>query len=84
MVTRFCCGINASIANKWTTISGFGSSGDSMKIMTRKNVNDLSMPLGFHLSIATSFWLPILHKKVFDFLRDHNTRKEVLPPSHPI
>lgn len=77
MVTRFCWGVNASIANTWTTISGFGNSGDSVKIMTRKNRDDPTMPLGFHLSIATSFWLPIPHRRVFDFLCDHNARKEV-------
>ncbi|XP_057796519.1 homeobox-leucine zipper protein PROTODERMAL FACTOR 2-like [Salvia miltiorrhiza] len=76
MVARFCRGVNTSIANIWTTISGFGNSSDCVKIMTRKNVDDLSMPLGFHLNVATSFWLPIPPKRVFDFLRDHNNRKE--------
>ncbi|KAH6775339.1 protodermal factor 2 [Perilla frutescens var. hirtella] len=76
MVTRFCRGVNSSISNTWTTISGFGSGSDNVKIMTRKNVDDPSTPLGFQLSIATSFWLPVPPKRVFDFLRANDTRKE--------
>lgn len=76
MVTRFCRGVNASTANTWTTVSGNGS--DNMKVMTRRNVDDPSMPFGVQLSIATSIWLPIPPKRVFDFLCDHNNRKEVI------
>ncbi|KAI3465730.1 hypothetical protein Pfo_022393 [Paulownia fortunei] len=74
MVTRFCSGVNASTANTWTTLSGNGS--DNVKVMTRRNVDDPTMPFGIQLSIATSFWLPIPPKRVFDFLRDLSTRKE--------
>lgn len=77
MVTRFCCGVNASISNTWSSISGFGTPTNNIKMMTRRNVDDPTTPLGFHLSVATSFWLPMPPKRVFDFLRDHNTRKEV-------
>ncbi|PIN06274.1 hypothetical protein CDL12_21174 [Handroanthus impetiginosus] len=74
MVTRFCCGVGASTSNAWTTLSGNGT--DNVKVMTRKNLDDPSMPFGVQLNIATSFWLPIPPKRVFDFLRDHCTRKK--------
>lgn len=77
VVTRFCSGVNASISNTWSSISGFGSPTNNVKMMTRKNVDDPTEPLGFHLSVATSFWLPIPPKMVFNFLRDHNTRNQV-------
>ncbi|KAL0320241.1 UNVERIFIED_CONTAM: Homeobox-leucine zipper protein ROC7 [Sesamum radiatum] len=73
MVTRFCSGVNASSGNSWTTLSGNGS--DNVRVMTRNNMDDFSMPFGLHFTIATSFWLPIPPKKVFDFLRDPHTRK---------
>ncbi|XP_020552078.1 homeobox-leucine zipper protein ROC1-like isoform X1 [Sesamum indicum] len=74
MVTRFCSGVNASTGNSWTTLSGNGS--ENVRVMTRNNMDDLSMPVGLHLTIATSFWLPIPPKKVFDFLRDPHTRNK--------
>ncbi|XP_051135510.1 homeobox-leucine zipper protein ROC1-like [Andrographis paniculata] len=74
MVSKFCRGVSASIANAWTTLSG--NDADNVKVMTRKNVDDLTMPLGIQLSIATSFWLPASPRTVFDFLRDHANRKE--------
>lgn len=78
MVRGFCRGVNASVANTWITLSGLDNLSDSVKMMTRKNVDDPTTPLGFQLTMATSFWLPTPPKRVFDFLRDHNTRKEVL------
>jgi homeobox-leucine zipper protein len=45
--------------------------------MTRKSVDDPGRPPGIVLSAATSFWLPVPPKRVFDFLRDENTRNEV-------
>ncbi|GFP78795.1 homeobox-leucine zipper protein hdg2 [Phtheirospermum japonicum] len=74
MVTRFCRGVNASIGNTWSTLSG--NSSETIKVMTRKNVDDPTMPFGIQLSVATSFWLPVPPKTVFEFLRDHHNRNE--------
>ncbi|KAL8505244.1 hypothetical protein ACS0TY_016461 [Phlomoides rotata] len=74
MVTRFCCGVSSSIVNTWTNLSGNGN--ENVKFMTRTNVDDPTMPFGVLLTIATSFWLPVPPKRVFDFLCDNNTRKE--------
>ncbi|CAA7394447.1 unnamed protein product [Spirodela intermedia] len=74
MVISFCSGVGASIAHQWTTLSG--TCGDDVRVMTRKSVDDPGRPLGIVLSAATSFWLPVPPQKVFDFLRDENTRSE--------
>ncbi|CAH1448326.1 unnamed protein product [Lactuca virosa] len=74
MVLSFCSGIGASTAHTWTTLSGSG--GDDVRVMTRKSVDDPGRPSGIVLSAATSFWLPVQPKQVFNFLRDENSRSE--------
>ncbi|CAA0819918.1 Homeobox-leucine zipper protein HDG2, partial [Striga hermonthica] len=74
MVTRFCRGVNASNGNSWSTLSG--NANDAVRVLSRKNVDDPTMPFGIHLSVATSLWLPVPPKIVFDFLRDHQNRKQ--------
>ena len=75
MVISFCDGVSASTAHTWTTLSGSGA--DDVRVMTRKSVDDPGRPPGIVLSAATSFWLPVSPKTVFDFLRDENSRSEV-------
>lgn len=75
MVISFCAGVSASTAHTWTTLSGTGA--DDVRVMTRKSVDDPGRPPGIVLSAATSFWLPVPPKRVFDFLRDENSRNEV-------
>ncbi|KAL4363140.1 hypothetical protein GQ457_04G010420 [Hibiscus cannabinus] len=74
MVISFCGGVSASTAHTWTTLSGTGA--DDVRVMTRKSVDDPGRPPGIVLSAATSFWLPVSPKRVFDFLRDENSRNE--------
>ncbi|KAF5741444.1 homeobox-leucine zipper protein HDG2-like isoform X1 [Tripterygium wilfordii] len=74
MVISFCAGVSASTAHTWTTLSGTGA--DDVRVMTRKSVDDPGRPPGIVLSAATSFWLPVPPKSVFDFLRDENSRSE--------
>ncbi|XP_023742870.1 homeobox-leucine zipper protein MERISTEM L1 [Lactuca sativa] len=74
MVLSFCSGVGASTAHTWTTLSGSG--GDDVRVMTRKSVDDPGRPSGIVLSAATSFWLPVHPKQVFNFLRDENSRSE--------
>ncbi|CAI9783899.1 unnamed protein product [Fraxinus pennsylvanica] len=74
MVMSFCSGVGASTAHTWTTMSGSGA--DDVRVMTRKSVDDPGRPPGIVLSAATSFWLPVPPKRVFDFLRDENSRNE--------
>uniref|UniRef100_K7MD18 Uncharacterized protein n=1 Tax=Glycine max TaxID=3847 RepID=K7MD18_SOYBN len=75
MVISFCAGVSASTAHTWTTLSG--TSADDVRVMTRKSVYDPGRPPGIVLSAATSFWLHVPPKRVFDFLRDENSRNEV-------
>ncbi|XP_060188480.1 homeobox-leucine zipper protein MERISTEM L1-like [Lycium barbarum] len=74
MVMSFCAGVGASTAHTWTTLSGSGA--DDVRVMTRKSIDDPGRPPGIVLSAATSFWLPVPPKRVFDFLRDENSRSE--------
>ncbi|XP_039040660.1 homeobox-leucine zipper protein HDG2-like isoform X2 [Hibiscus syriacus] len=74
MVISFCGGVSASTAHTWTTLSGTGA--DDVRVMTRKSIDDPGRPPGIVLSAATSFWLPVSPKRVFDFLRDENYRSE--------
>ncbi|KAK4782816.1 hypothetical protein SAY86_007190 [Trapa natans] len=74
MVMSFSGGVGASTAHVWTTLSATGS--DDVRVMTRKSTDDPGRPPGIVLSAATSFWLPVAPKRIFDFLRDENSRSE--------
>lgn len=74
MVMSFCNGVGASTGHTWTTLSGSGA--DDIRVMTRKSMDDPGRPPGIVLSAATSFWLPLPPKQVFDFLRNENSRNE--------
>ena len=71
----FCAGVGASTAYTWTTLLGSGA--DDVRVITRKSMDDPGRPPGIVLSAATSFWMPVSPKRVFDFLRDENSRSEV-------
>ncbi|CAN4083825.1 unnamed protein product [Withania somnifera] len=74
MVMSFCAGVGASTTHTWTTLAGSGA--DDVRVMTRKSIDDPGRPPGIVLSAATSFWLPVSPKGVFNFLRDENSRSE--------
>ncbi|XP_028767805.1 homeobox-leucine zipper protein MERISTEM L1 [Neltuma alba] len=74
MVMSFCAGVGASTAHAWTTLSATGN--DDVRVMTRKSMDDPGRPPGIVLSAATSFWLPVPPNRVFNFLRDENSRSE--------
>ncbi|GLJ40510.1 hypothetical protein SUGI_0835390 [Cryptomeria japonica] len=74
MGISFCGGVSASSAHTWTSLSGSGA--EDVRVMIRKSVDDPGRPPGIVLSAATSFWLPVPPKTLFDFLRDENSRNE--------
>ncbi|URD84817.1 Homeobox-leucine zipper protein [Musa troglodytarum] len=74
MVISFCGGVGGSASHQWTTLSGSGA--EDVRVMTRKSVDDPGRPPGIVLNAATSFWLPVPPKRVFDFLRDESSRSE--------
>ncbi|KAK7343568.1 hypothetical protein VNO77_12395 [Canavalia gladiata] len=74
MIMSFCTGVGASTAHCWTALTQ--ASSDDVRVMTRKSMDDPGRPPGIVLSAATSLWLPVPPKRVFDFLRDENSRSE--------
>ncbi|XP_060209578.1 homeobox-leucine zipper protein HDG2-like [Lycium barbarum] len=76
MVNSFSSGVSSTAGSQWKTISEGIETDENVRVMTRKSINDPGRPPGIVLSAATSFWLPISPKTVFDFLRDENTRTE--------
>ncbi|CAH2078341.1 unnamed protein product [Thlaspi arvense] len=74
MVMSFCSGVGASTAHAWTTLTTTGS--DDVRVMTRKSMDDPGRPPGIVLSAATSFWMPVAPTRVFEFLRNENSRSQ--------
>ncbi|MCE3052215.1 Homeobox-leucine zipper protein hdg2 [Datura stramonium] len=75
MVMSFCASVGASTIHTWTTLSGSGV--DDVRAMTRKSIDDPGRPAGIVLSAAASFWLPVSPKRVFDFVRNENSRSDL-------
>lgn len=75
MMLSFYTGFGVSTAQRWTTLSGSGFD-DDVIMLTRRNIDDPGSPPGTILSAATSYWIPVPPKIVFDFLRDVNSRSE--------
>lgn len=75
MVTSFCAGVGASSVHAWTALPAAGS--DDVRVVTRKSTDEPGRPPGVVLSAATSFWIPVPPKVVFDFLRKEKSRSEV-------
>lgn len=74
MSNAFCSMVNASNMHRWTELS---SNKDSSVRVTKKNRTDNpGDPPTAVLSAATSIWLPVEPKRLFDFLRDETMRSE--------
>ncbi|RZR96232.1 hypothetical protein BHM03_00025196 [Ensete ventricosum] len=59
-------------------VGGFGvQQGIGSEMFGAGDVDDPGRPPGIVLNAATSFWLPVPPKRVFDFLRDESSRSEV-------
>lgn len=77
MMTYFCTSVTASKQHVWTPIDPTNN-GDDLKVMTRTSNDEPGRPCGIVLTVATSFWLPVSTKRVFDFLQDNTTRSQVI------
>ncbi|CAH2057809.1 unnamed protein product [Thlaspi arvense] len=75
MTENFSRGVCASSSQKWSRLE-VGNIDDDVRIMTRKNVDDPGEPPGILLSAATSVWVPVSPRRLFDFLRDELLRSE--------
>ncbi|KAK9084871.1 hypothetical protein Sjap_025282 [Stephania japonica] len=74
MVISFGTGVSTSTSHNWSLLCGSGD--EDVRVMTRKSINDPGRPSGIVLGAALAFWLPIPPKRIFDFLRNENTRNE--------
>lgn len=74
MVLSFCASVGASTTQTWKVLS---SANDNVRVMQKMSVDEPGKPPGVVLSATTSFWMRAAPKRVFDFLRDGNSRSEV-------
>jgi homeobox-leucine zipper protein len=77
MMENFCSGVSASSAREWSKLDGLtGSIGADVRVMVRKSVDELGVPLGVVLSAATSVWIPVTTERLFNFLHNEGLRAE--------
>ncbi|MCD7457236.1 hypothetical protein HAX54_034573 [Datura stramonium] len=73
-MTRNFCGGVCSTFYKWEPIqSGIA---EDTKLMMRKSFGDPGEPTGVVLSATRTIWLPVTHQRLFDFLRNEQTRSQ--------
>ncbi|XP_059290338.1 homeobox-leucine zipper protein ANTHOCYANINLESS 2-like isoform X1 [Lycium ferocissimum] len=73
MTRNFCGGVCATFY-KWETIQT--GTADETKLMMRKSIGDPGEPPGVVLSATRTIWLPVTHQRLFDFLRNEQTRSQ--------
>ncbi|KAG6754494.1 hypothetical protein POTOM_042533 [Populus tomentosa] len=73
MVDNFCSGVCASSLHNWGNLVA-GNVSEDVRILTRKSIDEPGEPDGIVLSAATSVWLPVSRQRLFDFLRDEQSR----------
>lgn len=66
--------VGSSVASCWNVLT---SDSHDVRVMSKTNTEPGSPP-GVILNGATSLWLPVLPRKLFDFLGNQNSRSEVL------
>ncbi|CAA7399817.1 unnamed protein product [Spirodela intermedia] len=77
MTDNFCSGVCASSAHRWARLSlGGAAVGENVRVMTRNSETDPGEPPGVVLSAATSVWVAVGPRRLFDFLRDEGLRSE--------
>ncbi|XP_010469038.1 PREDICTED: homeobox-leucine zipper protein HDG1 isoform X3 [Camelina sativa] len=75
MTDNFCGGVCASSLQKWSKLN-VGNVDEDVRIMTRKSVNIPGEPPGIVLNAATSVWMPVSPRRLFDFLGNEGLRSE--------
>ena len=75
MTNAFCAGVCTSSAQEWSKLAT-ENVGDEVRVMTRMSVNEPGEPAGVVLSAATSVWIPVSPKRLFDFLREASFRSK--------
>uniref|UniRef100_A0A6M2EBS0 Uncharacterized protein n=1 Tax=Populus davidiana TaxID=266767 RepID=A0A6M2EBS0_9ROSI len=75
MVDSFCSGVCASTFHNWGNLV-VESVSEDVRILTRKIINEPGEPDGIVLSVSTSVWLSVSQQRLFDFLRDEQSRSQ--------
>lgn len=75
MTKSFNRTIAASSYNTWNKVPS--KTGEDIRVSFRKNINDPSEPLGLIICAASSVWLPVSARTLFEFLRDETRRNQV-------
>lgn len=73
-ITRNFCGGVCATFYKWEPIQT-GTAEDT-KLMMRKSIGEPGEPPGIVLSATRTIWLPVTHQRLFDFLRNEQTRSQ--------
>ncbi|KAA8523713.1 hypothetical protein F0562_010136 [Nyssa sinensis] len=74
MMRGYYGSISASCESPWRRLPMTGAEG--IMVMASYNLDDPGTPRGDALTVATSVWLPVPPKDVFDFLRDGSARNQ--------
>ncbi|CAM0903307.1 unnamed protein product [Alopecurus aequalis] len=76
MMENFCAGVSATSA-AWSRLDGFtGNIGEDVRIMAWRSVDEPGVPPGVVLCAATSVWMLVTPKRLFNFLCDEEMRPE--------
>ncbi|VAH35073.1 unnamed protein product [Triticum turgidum subsp. durum] len=76
MMDNFCAGVSASSA-EWSKLEDVtGSIGEDVRIMACRSVDEPGVPAGVVLCAATSVWMLVTPKRLFNFLCNERTRAE--------
>lgn len=83
MTRNFCAGVCATL-HKWEIVQ-IGNVDDAT-LMMRKSVGNPGEPPGVILSATTTVWMPVAAQRLFDFLRNEQTRSQwdVLSQDGPV
>ncbi|KAM0838585.1 hypothetical protein ACQ4PT_060875 [Festuca glaucescens] len=86
MMENFRAWVSTSSA-AWSKLDGFtGNIGEDVRVMARQSVDEPGVPPGVVLCAATSVWMLVTPKRLFNFLCNEETRAEwdILSKSGPM
>ncbi|CAN8254065.1 unnamed protein product [Cochlearia groenlandica] len=75
MTDNFCNGVCASSLHKWSKLN-VGNVDEDVRIMTRQSLSNPGEPAGIVLNAATSVWMPVTPRRLFEFLGNEGLRSE--------
>ena len=76
MMKNFCAGVSASSA-AWSKLDGLtGKIGEDVRVTARRSVDEPGVPSGVVLCAATSVWMLVTPKELFNFLCNEKMREE--------